>query len=141
MGAGELQPMRRCTQPAAKCTHVQHAPSRPQPAACLRPCNRRHASRCKRLARTVAAEGRGAETRLRRAQRGSAQQPCAAVTRAAEAQTEVQIDIFRWLRNVPWERIGVWLVVVVAALNLKDFFGVRTPCAANACQWTACNLS
>ena len=68
--------------------------------------------------------------RLRRAQWGSLQQPCAAAAGTADAPTEVQIDVFQWLRNVPWERIGVWLVVVVAALNLKDFFGVRPPRAA-----------
>ncbi|KAK9826469.1 hypothetical protein WJX81_002640 [Elliptochloris bilobata] len=33
-------------------------------------------------------------------------------------------DLFQWLRKVPWERIGVWMVVVFAALNLKDFFGI-----------------
>ena len=50
----------------------------------------------------------------------------------------MQLDVFQWLRNVPWERIGVWLVVVVAALNLKDFFGVRPPGAA--CLWMPCSL-
>ena len=132
MSAGVLQP--KC-----RCTHVQHACSRPQPAVCSKACSRRNALRCRRHLHTICAESRGAETRLRRGQRGSLQQPCAAAARTADTHTEVQIDVFQWLRNVPWERIGVWLVVVVAALNLKDFFGVRPPCPA--CLRRPCTLS
>lgn len=31
----------------------------------------------------------------------------------------------RNLRALPWQRAAVWLVVVIAASKLSDFFGVR----------------
>lgn len=35
----------------------------------------------------------------------------------------------RNLRALPWQRAAVWLVVVLAALQLSPFFGVRIACS------------
>ena len=32
---------------------------------------------------------------------------------------------FDWLADLPWQRLGVWGIVVVFAYQLRDFFGVR----------------
>ncbi|KAK9803415.1 hypothetical protein WJX72_009498 [[Myrmecia] bisecta] len=33
-------------------------------------------------------------------------------------------DFFQWLLDLPWQRVGVWLVVAVFASQLRDFFGI-----------------
>ena len=41
-------------------------------------------------------------------------------------------DFFAWLLDLPWNRVGVWVVVAWFFYQLKDFFGVRcsnVPCA------------
>lgn len=34
-------------------------------------------------------------------------------------------DFFAWLLDLPWNRVGVWVVVAWFFYQLKDFFGVR----------------
>ena len=34
-------------------------------------------------------------------------------------------DFFNWLVDLPWNRVGVWIVVAWFLYQLKDFFGVR----------------
>ena len=33
-------------------------------------------------------------------------------------------DFFNWVLDLPWQRVAVWLVVVFAGLQLREFFGV-----------------
>jgi hypothetical protein len=33
-------------------------------------------------------------------------------------------DFFNWLVDLPWNRVGVWIVVAWFVYQLKDFFGV-----------------
>ena len=37
-------------------------------------------------------------------------------------------DFFNWLLDLPWQRVAVWLVVVFAGLQLREFFGVSSCC-------------
>jgi len=105
-----------------------HAPAVPSS-----PGGRRQCPRCRQLARTVAAERNRAGLQQQRHTPRSGVSACATASRSAETQVQVVQpvpgrDLIDWLgRIVPWERIGVWLVVAVAALNLKDFFGARAP--------------
>lgn len=36
-------------------------------------------------------------------------------------------DFFAWLLDLPWNRVGVWVVVAWFMYQLKDFFGVCLP--------------
>lgn len=37
-------------------------------------------------------------------------------------------DFFNWVLDLPWQRVAVWLVVVFAGLQLREFFGVSSCC-------------
>ncbi len=80
--------------------------------------------------RSTTAKTRGADNRQRGSQHSSPERLVTGASLVAEAETQTTQpgaghDFFDLLRrNVPWERIGVWLVVAIVALNLKDFFGV-----------------
>lgn len=80
--------------------------------------------------RSTTAKTRGVDNGQRGSQHSSPERLVTGASLVAEAETQTTQpgaghDFFDLLRrNVPWERIGVWLVVAIVALNLKDFFGV-----------------
>ena len=108
----------------------QHRASASILAGSLSTCSRRHIYRCRRSVRSTTAKTRGADNRQRGTQHSSPDRLVTGASLLAEAETQTTQpgtghDFFDLLRrNVPWERIGVWLVVAIVALNLKDFFGV-----------------
>ena len=56
-----------------------------------------------------------------------------AAGRASDASTSNPVpggrEFFNWIVDLPWNRLGVWLVVAWFVYQLKDFFGVsgRSP--------------
>ena len=47
-----------------------------------------------------------------------------------DSGTRTLSDVIDWTINLPWQKAFSWVVVAVAASQLRDFFGVRPPAAA-----------
>ena len=47
-----------------------------------------------------------------------------------DSGTRTLSDVIDWTINLPWQKAFSWVVVAVAASQLRDFFGVRAPAAA-----------
>jgi hypothetical protein len=68
-----------------------------------------------------------------RARRPRCVYPDAAPTSGSNSEDEASFFI-RNLRALPWQRAAVWLVVIVTALQLSDFFGVRPVLSKDICN-------
>jgi hypothetical protein len=56
------------------------------------------------------------------------QQPAAvALARGMVPPKRSVADVIDWVINLPWQVMGIWLVVGLFAVQAKDFFGVSAP--------------